>query len=326
MVRTVPSPVVTIRRQPHPGTHRTAGSAGGAVDRRSVLRGGLGLGAVALGGSWLAACGGDSADGTRVADGQVPENALIAAFPQGVPHVPTGVPTRLPYLLADKEGVPLSRIDGPVTFTVEQDGRAVGQPVQVAPRSDGVPRAYLPLTFTFPQAGFYDVFAAYGGAKLDSTIQVYGADQIGPPVVGEQLPPAATATMAKPLVDPVCSRVPPCPFHEVDLVDAIGKGKPIVLMVATPAYCQTAVCGPILDTLVDQASGRTDITVIHSEVYRNPKDVRDIQDANLAPVPDTYDLRFEPAMFVTNAAGTIVARADITVDRTEMTELLALAK
>jgi hypothetical protein len=317
VVRTVPSTVVTIRRQPHTGS---------AVDRRTVLRSGLGLGALAVGGSLLAACGDDSADGTRVADGQVPKNALIAAFPQGVPHVATGVPTRLPYLLADKEGVPLSRIDGPVTFTVEQDGKAVGGPVQVAPRSDGVPRAYLPLSFTFPQAGVYDVFADYGGQKLDSTLQVYGADQIGPPVVGEALPPAETATAANPLVDPVCSRVPPCPFHEVNLADAVGQGKPIVLMVATPAYCQTAVCGPILDTLVDQASGRTDITVIHSEVYRNPKEVRDIQDANLAPVPDTYDLRFEPAMFVTNAAGTIVARADVTVDRTEMTELLALAK
>jgi len=261
-----------------------------------------------------------------VADGQTPKNALIAAFPQGVPHAASGVPTRLPYLLADQEGVPLSRIDGPVTFTVENDGTPVGQPVPVAPRSDGVPRAYLPFTFTFPQVGVYDVFAEYGGARLDSSIQIYEAAQIGPPVVGEPLPTAETPTTARTLaIDPVCSRVPPCPFHEVNLADAIGQGTPIVLLVATPAYCQTAVCGPIVDTLVEQASGRTDITVIHSEVYKNPKEVRDLQKATLAPVPDAYDLRFEPALFVTDAAGTVVARADITVDRTEMTELLALA-
>ena len=282
---------------------------------------------MAVGGSLLAACGDDAGSGTRVATGQTPKNSLIAAFPQGVPHVATGVPTRLPYLLADKEGVPLSRIDGPVTFTVEQDGKAVGGPVQVAPRSDGVPRAYLPLTFTFPQPGVYDIYASYGGAKLDSNIQAYPVDQVGPPVVGEKLPPAETPTMTRTLgVDPVCSRVPPCPFHEVDLKDAVGQGKPIVLLIATPAYCQTAVCGPILDTLVDQAGGRTDITVIHSEVYKNPKDVRDLQDATLAPAPEAYDLRFEPALFVTDAAGTIVARGDITVDRGEMKEMLALAR
>ena len=108
-------------------------------------------------------------------------------------------------------------------------------------------------------------------------------------------PPTMTRTLA---VDPVCSRVPPCPFHEVNLKDAVGQGKPIVLLIATPAFCQTAVCGPILDMLVEEAGGRTDLTVIHSEVYKNPKDVRDLQDATLAPAPEAYDLRFEPIMFV----------------------------
>ena len=156
----------------------------GPLDRRTVLRGGLGLGAATLGGVLLGACGDEAAD-TRVATAHTPDNALIAAFPQGVPHAASGVPTRLPYLVSDAEGVPLQKIDGPVTFTVKRDGTPVGEAVRVTPRADGVPRAYLPFTFEFPQPGVYDVFAEYHGAALDSSIQIYDASQIGPPVVVE---------------------------------------------------------------------------------------------------------------------------------------------
>ena len=298
----------------------------GPLDRRTVLRGGLGLGAATLGGVLLGACGDEAAD-TRVATAHTPDNALIAAFPQGVPHAASGVPTRLPYLVSDAEGVPLQKIDGPVTFTVKRDGTPVGEAVRVTPRADGVPRAYLPFTFEFPEPGLNAVSVESPGPPLTSTSQINDAPKFARPVVGEPLPPVDSPVTDRTLgVDPLCSRVPTCPFHDVNLKDAVGAGKPVVLLVATPAYCQTAVCGPILDTLVDLTAGRTDITVLHSEVYKDPKAVRDLNDATLAPVPEAYDLRFEPVLFVTDAAGKVVARGDVIVDRGEMTEMLALAR
>ncbi len=311
------------RHDPRP---RPAGPGRGALpDRRAVLRGGAALGAAAVGGLVLGACGDDP--DTRVATAHTADHALLAAFPQGVPHAAVAVPTRLPYLISDPDGVPLQRIDGPVTFTVEQDGRRIGSPVSVAPHGDGVPRAYLPFTFEFPATGVYDVYAEYDGERLDSSIQIYDADQIGPPVVGEPLPPVDSPTTARSLdVDPLCSRVAPCPFHELNLQDVVGKGKPVVLLVATPAYCQTAVCGPVLDLLIEAVGTRTDLAVLHNEVYKDPKAVRDLSDAALAPVPQAYDLRFEPVLFVTDATGKVVARGDVTVDRAEMAQMLALAR
>ena len=293
------------------------------LPRRRLLQGGLGLGAAALGGSLLAGCGEEQAD-TQVAD-NLSSHALIASFPQSVPHIPAGVATRLPYLISDQEGVPLTTIDGDVTFTISQDGTEVGT-VDVAPRSDGVPRAYLPLTFTFPAVGIYDITATYDGSEIDSTIQVVDAAEVGPPVVGEQLPPVDSPTTERTLeVDPLCSRVPACPLHSLNLQDAVTQGKPIVMLIATPAYCQTAVCGPVLDLVMEQTEGRTDLNVLHEEVYKNPKGQRDLNDAQLAPVPEAYNLRFEPVLYVTDRNGLIVARADVTVDRSELTELLALA-
>jgi hypothetical protein len=293
-------------------------------DRRRVLQAGAGLGALGVGAAALAACG----DGeTTETSGGNPANALIAAFPRSVPYLAAGVPTRLPFLVADQEGIPLAKIRGPVTFRVTAGDTAVGSPIRVTPHDDGVPKAYLPVAVTFPNPGIYDLTADYEGEPLTSSVQVYDAAQVPIPGVGQALPPADTPTMGRSLgVDPVCSRSTPCPFHEVNLRDVMGSGRPKVVLVATPAYCQTAVCGPIVDLLVEQAAGRTDLDVIHAEVYKNPKAVRDLNKAALSPLPDEYRLPFEPTMFVTDATGTIVARADITVDRVEMQELLALAQ
>lgn len=292
------------------------------VDRRSVL---AGLGAGALGSLVLAACGDDAP--TTEAGTPGPQNALIASFPQTEPHIAAGVPMRLPYLISDPEGVPLSEIDGPVRFTVASDGRPVGKPVEVDPHGDGVPRAYLPLSFTFPGPGYYDITAEYGGGELDSTVQVYAAEDITAPLVGEPLPPVDTPTDEQAFaVDPICTAVPQCPFHAVNLRDALTMGKPVVVLLATPAYCQTAVCGPILDLLIDEIGDRDDLTVIHAEVYKNAKEVAALSEASLAPLPEQYGMLFEPALFVTDAAGMLVARGDVVVDRVEMAEMIALAE
>lgn len=288
-----------------------------------MLRGGLGLGAAAVGASLLGACGSDATD-TRVA-GENSRHQLLAAFPQSVPHIPAGVPSRLPYLVSDPEGVPLTKIDNDVVFTISQGGKKIDT-VTVSPRGDGVPRAYLPLQFTFPAVGIYDIKAAYDGASMDSTLEVVDPSRVGPPVVGAQLPPVNSPTTADALgVDPLCSRVPACPYHEVNLNAAVGGGKPIVMLIATPAYCQTAVCGPVLDLVMEQTFGRSDLTVLHQEVYKDPKGQRDLAKALLAPVPAAYKLAFEPVLYITNSAGLIVARADVTVDRSELKELLTLA-
>lgn len=299
-------------------------------DRRTVLRGGLGLGALAvssgaLGGLTLVGCGDDSSGTTAAGDAATPDHTLLASFPQGDPYIAAGTPTRMPFLITDAEGIPMSDIEGPVTFTVVKDGDQVGDPVAVDPRSEGIPRAYLPLTFTFPDPAIYDVTAEYGGESLLATVQVFTADQVAPPVVGEAMPSVATPTPTSTLeVDPICTRVPACPFHATSLTDALAAGSPTVVMVSTPAYCQTAICGPVLDLLMSEAPNHPDLTVIHAEVYMSPADATNLSTAPLAPLPDELGLTFEPTMFVLDGSGVVVARADIVVDRTEMQELLAL--
>ena len=47
--------------------------------------------------------------------------------------------------------------------------------------------------------------------------------------------------------DPLCTQDPQCPLHSVSLDQVLGSGKPVAVMFATPARCQTQYCGPVLD-------------------------------------------------------------------------------
>jgi len=287
------------------------------LTRRHLLLGGASLAVVPV----VAAC-------TTSSDPTVPEAAqasssLLGAFPPGDPFIPAGVSTRLAYMILDSEGVPLSEIPGEVTFTVSKDGARIAEQ-NVAPRSEGIPRAYLPLVQTFDEEGIYDIGATFEGEEMVSQLQVFSPSEVISPVVGQQLPAKFTATEDNPGdVDPICTLVPPCPFHTVNLEDVVGTGKPIVLLVATPAFCQTAFCGPTLGNLIDLADGRDDLIVIHSEVYLSAKQAEDdLATAPLAPVPADYGLNIEPVLYVTDDAGVITARADAVVDRSEMAELI----
>lgn len=298
------------------------------MDRRTLLRRGAGgLGLLALGGA-AAACGTPTDQTETVSEGvdAGPDQQLAALFPRDITYLAAEAPSRLPYTLVDAEGVPLAEIGGPVTFTISFDGEQVGDPIEVEPHGDGVPRPYLPLYATFPRPGLYDIAAEVDGEQLSSQVQVFPADEVAQPLVGQVLPTANTATPQQTFdVDPICTRAPECPFHTVDLATVLGTGQPVVVLLATPAYCQTTACGPILDLLIEEASGRDDLIVIHSEVYQNPKGVDDLSQAALAPLPAAYDMLWEPSLFVTDSSNTIVARGDIVVDREEMAQMLALA-
>lgn len=52
--------------------------------------------------------------------------------------------------------------------------------------------------------------------------------------------------------NPICTRQPQCPFHNVSLDAALKERRPLVVLFATPARCQTDTCGPVLDVLLEE--------------------------------------------------------------------------
>ncbi len=299
-----------------------------APSRRSFLL----AGAVALG---AAACGDDGKDdGTASGVGSSttqPSDAagysLIEVFPRNPSYLAAGFAQRLPYLIAPGQDAPLDRIEGTVTFAVSLEGTPVGEPVEVTPGGGApLPRAYLPFRFTFPEPGLYDVVATWGDREMGTAVQVSDPSQVRIPQVGAPMPSLDTPTVSDARgVDPICTAEPPCAFHTTNLADALGAGRPVVVLLSTPKFCVSQVCGPVLEVLTEAAKGRTDIDVIHVEPYANPLAVDSIAQATPSAFTTGYHMEFEPALFAANAAGILVARLDSIYDTSELDNALTLA-
>ena len=71
-------------------------------------------------------------------------------------------------------------------------------------------------------------------------------------------------------VEQIDTRMPPDSMHDVDLADALDRHRPIVLLFATPALCQSRVCGPVTDVAEQVKSEFGDkADFIHMEIYND---------------------------------------------------------
>lgn len=168
------------------------------------------------------------------------------------------------------------------------------------PKGRGVFVAEAP----FPTEGVWNAIALVNGKRLPFALQVNAAPQA--PAVGAAAPRAASPTKADPLgVKPICTRKPPCPLHTVSLHEVIGTGRPVAVLFATPALCQSQYCGPVLDELLKIKGPYEDrVTFVHVDIYKSSTG------AEQSPTVEAWGLPSEPWMFTVDGAGTIVGRLD----------------
>ena len=290
------------------------------LSRRAVLLGGAGLALGACGSSKGSSGGAQSsAKGDAPAAGtDVPLDQLqiVRFFMSGT--APAGVEHSLPFGLGSQDGVILT--GGPEQLDVQildGEGREVVPVAPVKRHAKQLERPYWPVRVTLPLGRYQAVFTS-GGKAVGSPafFDVGGYPNL--PKTGDKLPMSPTPTKADTQgVTPICTRDPVCPLHDVSLDAVLGKGKPVALMIATPAYCKTAICGPTLDVVLNN---RVDgITYIHAEVWK------DDTFEQSAPILQTYGLEFEPCLFVVNGDGTIVERLDVIFDADDVAAALAKA-
>lgn len=123
------------------------------------------------------------------------------------------------------------------------------------------------------------------------------------PRVGQKAPVVHTLTVGQVSdISQIDTRIPPDDMHNDDLANVLGK-KPVVLLFATPALCQSRVCGPVTDIAqqVKQEFGDR-VAFIHQEVYNNNR----ISDGP-RPQMTAYGLRTEPWAFIIDRTGKVSA-------------------
>ena len=126
------------------------------------------------------------------------------------------------------------------------------------------------------------------------------------PAPGRPAPVAATPTVADPLgYETLCTLTPVCGMHEVSLDEALAAGRPVALLFSTPAYCQTAVCGPTLQVLdkVRTSGDWGDTAFIHCEIFQD-------QGETPGEPVRAWELTSEPWLFTIRGDGMVDDRAD----------------
>ena len=98
----------------------------------------------------------------------------------------------------------------------------------------------------------------------------------------------------------ITTRIPPDTQNKVDYAEALGR-EPIVLLFATPQFCQSRVCGPVVDVAEQAAHEYGDkAAFIHMEIYND-------NDPAKHPRPQVrrFHLPSEPYLFTIDRHGVV---------------------
>lgn len=103
----------------------------------------------------------------------------------------------------------------------------------------------------------------------------------------------------------ITTRVPPDTQNKVNFADVLGK-KPIVLLFATPQFCQSRVCGPVVD-VAEQAKEESggEVQFIHMEIFNDNDPNKSVR-----PQVRAYHLPTEPWLFTIDRNGIVRAAVE----------------
>ncbi|MPZ72811.1 MAG: twin-arginine translocation signal domain-containing protein [Nitriliruptorales bacterium] len=282
------------------------------MDRRSFLKGsGVALGAVGLGGL-LAACADgserDSADGqagvAEIPSGEATLAPTIATF-----EFLTGSPRKVPFGVRTMDNVEVRDADITV-YLRTLEGEVIDGPLGTTyTEATGPGLGLYVVELGFDEAGTFELVAVDGDSYGMAAVPVVTPEQSKAPVPGQAATAVATPTEDNERgYDKICTQDPPCGMHDVNLEDALAGGKPVMLIFATPEFCQTVVCGPAVDTVdtVRKDGDWGDSVWIHTEIYAH----YDPNNPELGKPVKAWNLPTEPWLFSIDPDGKLVDRLD----------------
>lgn len=143
------------------------------------------------------------------------------------------------------------------------------------------------------------------------------------PIPGERSPSVATPVVGNNRgVSPICTRKPMCSLHKISLDAALRDAKPTVLLIGTPRFCTSRLCGPVLDFVenVSRSPLGAAANFVHIEQYLNDGDA--VAKQQLAPGAAAFNLELEPVVYYIKD-GTIT---EWTIGPTDEPEVRALTQ
>lgn len=144
--------------------------------------------------------------------------------------------------------------------------------------------------------------------------------------IGDPAPEVATPTLADTAIEDLTTDSDPLEaLYQISLDEALDNGRKTVVLFATPAFCVSAACGPLLEQTKAMVSLTDAVDFIHVEVYEgfNEPGFTPTGD-RLAAAVRAFGLPSEPWIFVMDEQGTVIARLEGVLVEGELESLLGL--
>jgi hypothetical protein len=169
-----------------------------------------------------------------------------------------------------------------------------------------------------PEPGTYFLLAEpVGGTKIQGLGNLVVRDESAAPALGANAFPSKNPTVADSPAEKITTARPPdTALLQVSVEQALDRHAPFVVAFATPKFCASRTCGPVVDVVESVRTHFTDsgIDFIHVEIYK---------DNNPALGPNRWvqewRLPSEPWVFLVGRDGKIKAKFEGAVSANELT-------
>lgn len=232
--------------------------------------------------------------------------AVIASSPVSI-----GVgEQRVMFALIDQEtNEYLASPDHPATVTLRDEN---GAPIETYATEfmwtvEDVRGLYV-AKMVIPEAATYQVTLDAEGFSTAGPMGLVAVEDPGVIQAGDQAPASETRVAADyPDLSVISTDPEPDPaMYESSIAQAVTSGEPAVIVFATPGFCASATCGPILDQVKGLRASYPGVKFIHVEIYEDLK-VTDQKKLKTVPAVAEWGLPSEPWVFIVDSTGTVFA-------------------
>ena len=199
------------------------------------------------------------------------------------------------------------------------DTRAVLEPIGIPGRSEaavGGARSIYVARFRIAKPGKYTFVAEPDGAEIQAVGNLQVARKPAAPAVGSRAIASRTPTLASTNGDVAgltTAHPPDRSLLKYSIRDSLAAHAPFVVVFATPKFCTSRTCGPVVDVVQRVQRRFAGVRFIHVEIY---------QDNNPAQGQNRWvrewHLPSEPWVFVVGRDGLIKARFEASVSVAEL--------
>jgi hypothetical protein len=193
----------------------------------------------------------------------------------------------------------------------------VGVPPEAEPALDDfdAPAVWV-LNVTLDEPGQYTLLVEPEGEQLQAYGQIEVAEQPVAPAVGDEAFPSDNPTVDDGFPEDITTASPPdVELLQYSIEQSIADGVPFVVTFATPEFCESRVCGPVVD-IVEGVRNKLEsegVRFIHVEVFEG-------NDPNngFNQWMREWNLPTEPWTFLVDGTGTIRGRFEGLVTTQEL--------